>query len=156
MTGEQIRVLIVYHRADRPLKDHFQTHLAVAECFGPVEILVDDRIAAGANRSLAIDSAIAGATVAVLLISAHLLSSQWIQDRIIAPLRARHESRELQIMPLLARPCYWQAVPWLEQIQLFPRAARALSRMRRHDADEELANFVQAISAAQSARRRAG
>ena len=61
------------------------------------------------------------ADVAVLLISADSLVSQFILEAEVPYLRERQKRDGIRIIPLIVHACAWQAVPWIEATQCRPK-----------------------------------
>jgi maltooligosyltrehalose trehalohydrolase len=86
-----------------------------------------------------IEAAIGRARVAVLLVSAGFLSSPFIRGEEVPRLLRRRATEGMHIVPVLIRPCDWQAVEWLRQIQMRPRDGRALLGLSPYRRDTEMA-----------------
>jgi hypothetical protein len=114
-------VFICYSHQDEKWRQRLQKHLGVLERQGELEVWDDRRIAAGADWRAEIETAIEKARVAVLLVSADFLTSGFINNEEVPRLLARRKDEGLRIVPLIVRPCLWQSVAWLEQLQVRPR-----------------------------------
>jgi formylglycine-generating enzyme required for sulfatase activity len=68
-----------------------------------------------------IQEAMNTATVAIMLISAHFLTSTFIRREEIKRLLERRAEENLPIFPILVLPCDFEAVPWLAELQLRPK-----------------------------------
>jgi hypothetical protein len=132
------RVFISYSHRDEQWKDRLVAHLRVVARKGEVDAWDDRRIAAGAAWKADIERAIAGADIAILLISADFLTSPFIQDEEVARILQRRSSG-LRIIPVIVRPCAWTAVEWLRDLQARPLDARPLSAAEDHEAEADLA-----------------
>jgi hypothetical protein len=62
-----------------------------------------------------------------LLVSAHFLSSDFVQDEEVPALLRRHQQDGMVMVPVMVRPCTWKEVTWLARMQIRPRGARPLS-----------------------------
>ena len=119
------RVFISHSRDDESWKDRLVRHLAVLG--DRLDVWDDRRIRPGDDRAREIYAAVADADVAVLLISPDFLASDPIRDRQLSPILERRKSG-LRIIPLIVRPCAWDLVPWLKEIQPFPPDGRLCPR----------------------------
>jgi hypothetical protein len=110
-------------------------------------VFSDQAIEAGKLFRDTILQAINTAQVAVLLVSADYLSSDFICRIELPRIRERHMAGELQVIPLLVQPCAWDEIPWLREIEVRPRNAVPLAARRHAGQQAELANVVREILA---------
>ena len=94
---------------------------------GILEVWDDTRITPGNEWCLKIEHALETATVALLLISANSLTSEFILQREIPLLLERRSNEGLRIIPIILEPCPWNTVAWLQQMEIRPKDARPLS-----------------------------
>jgi len=132
-------VFISYSHRDEPWKDRLVRQLRVLELEGDFVLWDDRQIAAGAGWHGEIEAAMERARVAVLLISADFLISDFIRGTEIPRLLQRRAADDLRIIPLIVHPCAWQGVDWLAAIQCRPRDGRVLSKGRKAKVEEDLA-----------------
>jgi len=132
-------VFISYSHQDEPWKDHLTRHLRVLELEGAFELWDDRKIAAGDGWRAEIEKAMERAKAAVLLISADFLISDFIRGTEVPRFLQRRAQEGLRIIPLIVRPCAWQGVDWLKEIQCRPKNGRALSAGRKAKVEEDLA-----------------
>src|SRR5262245_18665540 len=69
-------------------------------------------------RGVPIQEAMNAAGVAILLISANSLTSDFILREEISRLLERRASEGLRIFPVIIKPCDWEAVGWLRRMNL--------------------------------------
>ncbi|MCP4663505.1 MAG: toll/interleukin-1 receptor domain-containing protein [bacterium] len=132
-------VFLSYSHADEPWKDRLVDHLQVLEVAGELDLWDDRRLKAGDEWQSEIEHAIDAASVAVLLISARFLTSPFIREQEVPRLLERRTSEGIRVIPVLVKPCVWNAVDWLRTMQLYPRDARPLSAGDDHQVDADLA-----------------
>lgn len=120
-------VFISYSHRDSSLKDELSLHLGVLQREGLIEAWNDVRIEAGRDWALEIDAAIDATKVAVLLVSAHFLTSRFILREEIPRLLQGLTEGKLRIMPVILEACLWKSVPWLAALQTRPRSGRPLN-----------------------------
>jgi TIR domain len=132
-------VFISYSHQDETWKDQLVRQLKVLELEGAFEVWDDRKIAAGDGRHAEIETAMERARVAVLLVSADFLTSDFIRGTEVPSLLQRRAKDGLRIIPLIVRPCPWQAVEWLSETQCRPKDCRPLSRGQKAKAEEDLA-----------------
>jgi TIR domain len=132
------RVFISYSHRDKAQKDKLLRHFGVLDGSASIQVWTDDAIGAGREWQTEIDQALSQAAAAVLLISADFLSSPFILQKEVPALIDRWKTEGLSIFPVLAKPCAWQAVPWLTKMQLRPKDAKPVWRSGGRYVDEEL------------------
>jgi tetratricopeptide (TPR) repeat protein len=131
-------VFVSYSHQDEAWKDRLVKQLRVLELEGELEVWDDRRIDAGDDWLPEIEAAMARARVAVLLISADFLGSTFILRREVPEILRRRGSEGLRVIPVIVRPCPWQAVPWLSKIQCLPKDGRPLSAGNEHQIETDL------------------
>jgi hypothetical protein len=140
------KIFISYSHRDTGEMDRLQTHLGVFQhTETSIEVWSDQRINAGQDWALAIEQAMADARVSVLFITAPFLASHFIQTTELPKLLERHANAGMYIMPILARHCSWELVPWLRQIQIRPKDGKPVWR-QGGDVDRSLKIIVLEIS----------
>jgi hypothetical protein len=140
-------VVISYSHQDEAWKDKLATQLTVLQKLGLLDPWDDRRIGAGLDWRPAMQAAMDRAAVAVLLISADYLSSDFIMGEEAPRLMQRRAEEGLRVIPLVVRPCPWRRVPWLSPIQPRPADGRPLSSAGEAQAEEELAALAEEIAA---------
>jgi hypothetical protein len=98
-------VFISYSHRDREFLDRLLVHLKPLEKEGLIDLWVDTRIRPGDRWKKEIEKALQRATVAVLLVSADFLASDFITDNELPPLLRSAEERGTRIIPVVVRPC---------------------------------------------------
>src|SRR5262245_37257991 len=140
-------VFISYSHRDEVWKDRLLTQLGVLQQQSILELWHDRRIGAGADWYHEICQAMETANVAVLLISAHFLTSSFILQEEVSRLLTRRQQEGLPIVPILVTPCPWKQVPWLARMQLRPLDARPLSAGNDHQIETDLTAIAEEIAA---------
>ncbi|MCB9107190.1 MAG: toll/interleukin-1 receptor domain-containing protein [Anaerolineales bacterium] len=138
-------VFISYSPADEALKDQLLSHLDVLGRAGLVEVWSADQIGAGAEWQAEIDRTIDQAKVALLLVTANFLNSDFILDEEVPALLQRREKAGLVIVPVIAKACAWQRVDWLARLVGHPERVKPIWRGPDSPVDETLAllaNYV--------------
>jgi hypothetical protein len=138
-------VFVSYCDADEVWRQRLQKQLEVLQYQGSLAAWSAHDIKAGQERLPAIAAAIEQAEVAVLLVSADFLASDSIREVEIAHLLERRRSGGLHVVPVLARPCQWQMVDWLQPMKMLPAGGTALSGLGEHEAELGLATIAGAI-----------
>jgi hypothetical protein len=98
-------VFVSYSHSDREYLDRLLVHLKPLEREGLIDLWVDTRLRAGDRWKKEIEKALARATVAVLLVSADFLASDFITDNELPPILRKAEEQGTRIIPLIVKPC---------------------------------------------------
>jgi hypothetical protein len=99
------KVFISYSHHDNEYLDRLLVHLKPLEKEGLIDLWVDSRLRPGDRWKKEIEKALQRATVAILLVSADFLASDFIMDNELPPLLRNAEERGTRIIPLIVRPC---------------------------------------------------
>jgi formylglycine-generating enzyme required for sulfatase activity len=140
-------VFISYSHKDEAEKEALLTHLGGLQRTGLIQAWSDDWLGPGATWEQDIEQVMAQARIAVLLITAHFLDSEFIMEREVPALLARQQGGELVIFPVIARACAWPSIDWLRQINVRPKNGVAVWREGGRYVDEELARIAGEIAA---------
>lgn len=98
-------VFISYSHSDREYVDRLLVHLKPLERDGLIELWVDTRLRAGDRWIREIEKALERANVAILLVSADFLASDFITNNELPPLLKNAEQAGTRIVPLIVKPC---------------------------------------------------
>ena len=113
---------------------------------GLLSVWDDRRIRTGTDWNEQIRQAAERAKVAVLLISADFLASDFIINEEIPLLLERRDAEGLEIFPLLIKPCGWQHVDWLARMNLRPRDGRPVSTGSEAEIESDLVDFASELA----------
>jgi TIR domain/NACHT domain len=142
----QPSVFISYSHKDEKWRELFVRHLGVLEREDLLSVWSDRRIEAGGDWQREIEQALAQARVAVLLISADFLTSDFILGEEIPQILKRRSQDGLRLVPVIVRPCTWDKVKWLQPMQARPLEGRALASFKPADRKEtEVVKIVKEI-----------
>jgi TIR domain len=142
------KVFISYSRKDERWKEKILNHLKVAAREDGFDIWDDRRIQAGADWRAEIECAIGEAGVAVLLISADYLNSDFILHQEVRLFLERRAKDGLRIFPVMVRDCLWQKVRWLADLQVRPTDGKPLTRWKGSALESEIVKIASEISEA--------
>jgi hypothetical protein len=140
------KVFVSYSRDDTDWLKRFLVHTAVLERRGLVDVWSDTRIAVGSEWQKEIDSALATARVAVLLVSPAFLASKFIWEQEM-PLIVAHAAQGMNALPLIVRPCAWRLEEELARLQARPTDGRPLSLGSESQVDSDLSAFAYELAA---------
>jgi CheY-like chemotaxis protein len=139
-------VFISYSHRDEAEKNELIAHLGVLQQAGLIDLWSDDRIRAGADWQAEMGQAISRAKIAVLLVTANFLNSDFILRMEVPELLRRHQEDGLFVLPILARACAWRAVPWLRQMSVRPQNRVPVWSDGGLHVDERLCEIAEEIS----------
>ncbi len=139
-------IFISYSKFDDEAKAFVARQLGVLRHIGNVEIWDDSAIGVGDDWFDKIDANLKCCSVAVLLISADFLGSEFCMKDEVPVLLKRREREGMMIAPILLRHCAWDIVPWLKAIQMQPRRDVPLLTLDQHGQERELTEVVRNVS----------
>ncbi len=139
-------IFISYSHKDEAWKDLLIPHLRMLERYGLVLVWDDRMIGQGDEWYPEIKAAMEKASVAVCLISANYLTSDFCKKEEIPYLLERRSRYSMALLPILMRPCLWEAIGWLKKIQMLPLDGRAVSELNQNECDNVFTEVARKIS----------
>ena len=106
-------VFVSYSREDEQWRRRFTEMLKPLVRERRLEVWSDDRMVVGYRWRLQLEEAIARSRAALLLVSSAFLASDFIMEQELPTLI----EQGVRLVPVLVRPCLWQAAPVLEGLQ---------------------------------------
>jgi hypothetical protein len=125
------KVFVSYSHSDRRALDRLLIHLRPLERSGSVDLWVDTKLNAGDSWREELDRAVRQARVAVLLVSADFLASDFIVDNELPPLLLRAKAEGARILSVILSACGFTRNSDLARLQAINDPARPLSSMSR-------------------------
>jgi hypothetical protein len=144
--SDRHKVFISYSHADERWRKRISEQLGVLSRFGALDIWDDRRLSTGDDWYQSIHSEMSLAKVAILLVSATFLNSDFVTKEEVPKLFSRHAENGLRLIPILVRQCPWQAVPWLSQLHMRPSGDKPLAALSGPRADDELARLANEVA----------
>jgi DNA-binding NarL/FixJ family response regulator len=138
-------VFISYSHKDEAEKESLLTHLGVLKP-GLIDLWSDDALGAGDDWEHEITEAIRQAKVAMLLITANFLNSNFILREEVPRLLTRRKKDGLVVFPIIAKHCAWRRIEWLKVMQVRPRYGEPVWRQEGAHADQELARIAEEVA----------
>lgn len=129
---EPIQIFIAYSRKDTPFLEELRTHLNPLERTQRVTIWYDGKIEPGSVWEDDIKAHLHDSDIILLLVSADAISSDYFYEKEVTDALERHHAGKARVIPLILRPCAWQATP-LGRLQALPRDGQAVSTWADHD-----------------------
>jgi hypothetical protein len=145
------KIFISYSHKDEKYKDELVKMLRPLEDQRILEIWQDREIQPGEEWSKSIKNAMNTCDIALLLISVDFLASRFILEEEIPTLLRRRLRDGLRVVPIIIRPCLWQSVPVLAELQALPKDGKpivsfASAGARRDRVWTEVALAIKSIS----------
>ncbi len=113
------KVFISYARKNKRYKDRLDTHFSTEQRKGVLDIWSDsDKIQAGTNWEQEIDKALTGSELAVLILSADFLSSDYIQNTELPAIMKRVRNKRMSVVPVLLSDCRWKEHPLIGDLHV--------------------------------------
>jgi hypothetical protein len=120
-------VFVSYSHEDEAEKEALLVHLrALQAAADMVEVWNDDGIRGGETWEPAIEKAMSRARVAILLVTADFLGSEFILQKEVPTLLKRRELDGVTVIPVIAKACAWRKVDWLASMNVRPKNGRAI------------------------------
>lgn len=135
------KIFICYSHADYRHLERLQIHLADYVREKLIDVWDDTKIAPGAKWHEEMKNAIETTNIAVLLVSADFLASQFIAENELPPLLT---AAQAIILPVIVSPCSYKFSE-LSQFQAVNSSSKTLTKMNRHEREElwnRVANII--------------
>jgi hypothetical protein len=143
VSTKQPKVFLSYSHSDRQWVDRLLIHLrAIAD---KVEVWYDSQIMVGASWSDEITKAISTADVAILLVSADYLASDFIADWELPTLLQSSAQGRTLILPVMISPAFLDPASPLLDFQFVNGQHRPLSELKRSEQDKVFVEVARAI-----------
>lgn len=133
--GNRKKIFISYSHQDRKYFDRLSVHLKPLEKKGLIEPWSDTRISAGEHWKKEIEKALNETQVAVLLISADFLASDFIVDNELPPLLTKANKEGATIIPIILKPCRFVREPSLSEFQAINIPEEPLISASEHESE---------------------
>ncbi len=139
-------VFISYSHIDEIEKEKLLSHLRVLQLPGSIELWSDDRIRAGGDWEQDINRAMTQSSLAILLITADFLISDFIVRKEVPKLLKHRQSEGLTIFPVIAKACAWKKVAWLTKMNVRPKNGRPVWSDGGSHVNEDLAAITEEVA----------
>lgn len=142
---EKLSVFVSYSHTDFEYLERLKIHVKPLEKKGIIEFWSDTKIKSGSKWQESIQAALEKAAVALLLISADFLASDFIIDNELPPLLKKAEEKGLVILPVVIKPCRFKQDENLSRYQCINNPEIPLSKMLESDREELYVKVVDSI-----------
>jgi hypothetical protein len=127
------QIFISYSHKDKEYLDRLMVHLKPLQKQGLIDAWVDTRLLAGDKWKKEIEGALKKAKVAILLVSADFLASDFIVDNELPPLLQAAESEGTLIIPAVLKPCRFTREKTLREFQAINPPDEPISLMDENE-----------------------
>lgn len=141
---KRISVFVSYSRKDKKWLDLLLVHLKFLEQRYSFSIWVDEDIKPGSDWKAEISNAMESAKVAILLVSAHYLSSDFINTEELPSLLAAAKEEGAAILPLIVSHCMFVETEALSKFQSVNPPTKPLTEMLEGERDALFVKVTQA------------
>lgn len=142
--GQQSQAFISYSHKNQKDLAALRTHLKYLEQKNQLSIWDDKSIRPGAKWRQAIEAALAEAKVAVLLVSAEFLASDFITEVELPVLLQAAQEGKLTLLSIIISPCLIHETPLAEFQMLNTQPLSLLSKGKREEAWTQIATKITA------------
>lgn len=139
---EALQIFIAYSRKDTAFLDELRTHLNPLERTNKVKIWYDGKIEPGVVWEVAIKENLHSADIILMMVSADAIASDYFYEKEMKDALERHSNGRARVIPLILRPCAWQATQ-LGELQALPRDGKPVSTWP--DRDDAYANAISSL-----------
>lgn len=127
-----IKIFISYSHRDSKWREELTPHLDELRQYFHLDIWHDGEIPPGSNWKGAIDQSVQSTDVAILLVSANFLASEFIRKNELQPFL----QAGALILPIIAGHCLYEKIPGLSQLQSVNDPTRPLSKLSKAKREE--------------------
>ena len=148
MTGTLIKrtkVFVSYSHQDREWLKRLRVHLRPLERRYGVDVWVDTDIKPGSKWREEIEKGLATAKVAVLLVSADFIASDFVEKNELPPLLRAAEAEGTVILPLILSPSMFSRMDELAQFQAVNDPSMPLVNLTKGEQEAALVRLTEAI-----------
>ena len=145
MSGTRTQIFVSYCHADADWLKRLQVHLKPLERAGLIDRWDDTRLQAGDVWRDEIEKALDAARVAVLLVSADFLASDFIATDELPQLLAAAEAKGLKILSLIVGPSRFKRMPELSRFQAVNDPDQPLIGLSKAEQETELLKLANRI-----------
>jgi hypothetical protein len=148
MSGDRNRVFVSYAHRDLRHLERLRVHLRPLERSGLIDLWDDTLLQPGSDWRRKISDAIASAKVAVLLVSADFLASEFIAGNELPPLLAAAREEGARVLPVIISPCRFKETSELSKFQAANVPERSLAMLSVAQRERVWVDVADAVEAA--------
>jgi predicted nucleotide-binding protein len=130
------KIFVSYSHIDTKYLDRLKIHIKPLERNNLVELWSDTLIMSGEKWKQKIEKALHEASIAILLVSADFIASDFIINNELQPLLKNAEDKGTVILPVIVKPCRFLREPNLSQFQAINNPTRPLCKLDEYEQEE--------------------
>ncbi|MCE2838576.1 MAG: toll/interleukin-1 receptor domain-containing protein, partial [Cyanobium sp. 49614_E6] len=142
----ETKVFISYSHEDELWKEKLFNSLRVLERNKAVTLWDASNLTPGSDWGEEIENELQQSDIAILLVSASFLASDFIVNRELPALLKRRQKEGLAIIPVLIEECLWDFVPGIAELQFANGTSKPLSSLSAVERDKALLSITQLIA----------
>jgi hypothetical protein len=139
------KAFISYSHKDKAYLERLKVHLKPLIKSGVIDLWVDTKIKTGDKWREEIEKALKEANIAILMVSADFMASDFIVDDELPPLLSKAEVRGTKILPVIVSPCRFSRDPELSRFQAANSPDTPLSSMTEDEREKIYDQLAQDI-----------
>lgn len=143
--GKGGKVFISYSHQDMDWLTRLRVHLKPLERDHEIDVWEDTKIKPGSNWRTEIEAAITSARVAVLLVSADFLASDFISANELPPLLKAAEKSGTAILPVILGPSWFEKTEDLSKFQTVNSPSRPLISLSRSEQESIFVKVAETV-----------
>ncbi len=144
-TSNRQSIFVSYSHRDKEWLERLRVHLKPVLRFADLDLWDDTRIKVGENWSKAINAAIDQTDIAILLISADFLASDFIVEHELMELLSLAESRGTVVLPIHIGSSLQACEPRLSELQAVNSPSSPLKALTENEADKVLIRLTERV-----------
>jgi len=146
--SKQKTLFVSYSHKDTEYLDRLKVHLKPLERKGTMQLWSDTLIQGGEKWKEEIEKALDKSAIAILLISADFLASDFIVNKELQPLLKNAENKGTIIIPVVLKPCRFLREPSISQFQSINDPQTPLCKMNEYEKEDIYERLSQRIEIA--------
>lgn len=143
MTKNKMNIFISYSHQDEEWLKRLKVHLnGLAKYYNTIDVWDDKRLRAGDRWNKEITKALCNSNVALLLVSANFIASDYIQNNELQPILKKAENNGVKIIPIFVSPVAVLDESGIGSFQGANNPTRTLSECTSAEVERILANLM--------------
>lgn len=142
MSNSALSLFLSYSHKDEAFRSDLAAHLAPLKHQGLILDWTDRQIPPGSEWEPEILGKLGQADIVVLLISSDFINSKYCYGVELERALQKHRDKSARIVPVIARPCHWQGLPF-GKLQALPTEGKPISTWQ--DRDSAFVSVAQGI-----------
>jgi len=143
--GKRNTIFISYSHEDKKHLKRLHVHIKPLEKKGLVDVWDDTKLKTGEKWRDQIESALSKAAIAILIISADFLASDFIVDNELPPILKKAELEGTLVLPVILKPCRFLREDRLSQFQALNHPDKPILSMPEVEQEEMWDKLSQTI-----------